>query len=190
MTEWSKVLDWKSSVRATVPRVRIPPSPQNTTEIVELPRSHIGLGERDSNLRCRTGQRTVSGLHRRRVRTEPRHAHSGTKPVRPRSHAREPEVSRSAAGAAGEHRRASLCCPLTARRGETMAPVAPCRPSGGCGAPTSPRVRARGCAAARDAAEHPKGCGWGRESFCDVPLTGRSSRRNIPSFQQYGESTR
>jgi hypothetical protein len=28
VTEWPKVHDWKSCVRVTVPRVRIPPSPQ------------------------------------------------------------------------------------------------------------------------------------------------------------------
>jgi hypothetical protein len=32
------------------------------------------------------------------------------------------------------------CCPLAIQRGETLAPVAPRRPSGGCGAPTSPKA--------------------------------------------------
>jgi hypothetical protein len=35
MTEWSKVHDWKSCVPATVPRVRIPLSPQGNTESYE-----------------------------------------------------------------------------------------------------------------------------------------------------------
>ena len=55
VTEWSKVLDWKSSVRVTVPRVRIPPSPQqNSTRISALkPRR---TARRDSNLRDQEGQ--------------------------------------------------------------------------------------------------------------------------------------
>ena len=46
MTEWPKVRDWKSRVRVTVPRVRIPLSPPRATFHPDLKRTLVAMSER------------------------------------------------------------------------------------------------------------------------------------------------
>ena len=118
-----RALDGGGSPKRTqvksLPRVRIPLSPQIKSEPAAPLETRVKLG---GGIRTTATDRIQSSHHEpasRRVRTEPpRDSNARSRDAAQRA-ARELEVSRSAAGGAGEHRRESLSlrsCPLAQSR--------------------------------------------------------------------------
>ena len=136
------MLDWKSSVRATVPRVRIPPSPQNKTTFVvpDEPRPkrvegfepQVPTGSTRRGTRCTDGgfapSRLATQMHEAWPHSEATHVNArfrGAQPAQPASTAENPSLSAAAPSLHDVGRRwhPSLLAALRAAAGRRPPPL-------------------------------------------------------------------